>query len=601
MQCRGPRCSTARTQSEGVLSVKRWWRPFPFVLRLVGLAFGALALSAAPVAAAGPRVITKCSNDGQLQQAAAAGGSYVFAVPCAVTLTKPLTITKSLSLNGAGYRVLITGPTTGSGGRAFTIEGGQVTLTGISFRGQIDGFGASGSPGGSGQPGSNLMGGAMFISSGAHVTVIGNSTSNTLPDVGTLNSSGGLGGDATTAGGNGGGGAAGGDVEGGAAYVSAGGSLTIENAQFDGFISSEGGAGGQGAAAPAPAAQGDGGDGAAAGMAEGGAIYNAGTLTLESARVANSDADSLGGSGGNCCVNGYGGNQSTGGGAAGGDGALSHDALGGGIYNSGTLNLNDATLQFNSATSRGGAGGSTANSGAPGTGAASGNAEGGAIYSTTSLADACVTLGNNTVTSQGGAGGENYTTSNTLGPGPSGQQLGPDIEVAAGKTISSCQTQVSVSDAFVHEPKKGATADANFTVSLNDAASSPVTVHYATKDGSATVAHGDYRDTQGSLTFDPGQATEQTVSVPVHGSGLTKEARFSLVLSAPSGATLNKRSGSARSRPRHWRSRPRSSRMPITARPIPPRWLPRAGPRRTRGGWPMGRCLTDWRLIPSPV
>jgi hypothetical protein len=167
------------------------------------LAVALLALGgAARVAAAGPKLITNCSNDRQLQAAAATGGSYPFAVPCAVTLTKPLTIDKNFSLNGAGYRVLIAGPSTGSHGRVFTIEGGQVTLTGVSFRGEIDGFGTLGaqsgdsSTGGPGQPGADLVGGAMLIDGGAHVTVIGTAVSDALPDIGTLNSAGGDGGDA---------------------------------------------------------------------------------------------------------------------------------------------------------------------------------------------------------------------------------------------------------------------------------------------------------------------------------------------------------------------------------------------------------------------
>jgi hypothetical protein len=64
----------------------------------------------------------------------------------------------------------------------------------VSFRGEIDGFGALGtqggdsSTGGPGQPGADLVGGAMLIDRGAHVTVIGTPVSDALPDIGTLNS-----------------------------------------------------------------------------------------------------------------------------------------------------------------------------------------------------------------------------------------------------------------------------------------------------------------------------------------------------------------------------------------------------------------------------
>ncbi len=320
-----------------------------------------------------------------------------------------------------------------------------------------------------------------------------------------------------------------------------GGSLTVENAQLDGFISSEGGFGGEGAPATAGAVQGDGGNGAAAGVAEGGAIYNAGTVTLESARIANSDADSSGGDGGNCCVNGYGGSQLGKGGASGGNGAPAAQTLGGAIYNSGMLHLEDVDLDFNSVTSRGGGGGSTSYAGTPGAGADGAVAEGGAIYTTTSLPDACATFGSNTVTGQGGPGGVNYSQSTHGTSGTSPPALGPNI--SPGATVHACQIQVDVSDAFVREPAKGRTVDAKFTVSLNDKPRSPITVHYETKDGSATVAHGDYKRTAGVLTFDTGGATEQSVPVPVHGSGLVKEARFSLVLTKPTGATVDRSVG----------------------------------------------------------
>nr|MBA3280261.1 hypothetical protein [Geodermatophilaceae bacterium] len=44
-----------------------------------------------------------------------------------------------------------------------------------------------------------------------------------------------------------------------------------------------------------------------------------------------------------------------------------------------------------------------------------------------------------------------------------------------------------------------------FTVALTAASDVPVTVDYATADGSATVAGGDYQAQSGSLTFAAGQ------------------------------------------------------------------------------------------------
>ena len=77
-----------------------------------------------------------------------------------------------------------------------------------------------------------------------------------------------------------------------------------------------------------------------------------------------------------------------------------------------------------------------------------------------------------------------------------------------------------------------------FTVSLSRAANAPVTVDYATVDGSATAGL-DYTATSGTLTFAIG-VTEQTVSVPLlddaHDEG---EETLILVLSNASGARIH--------------------------------------------------------------
>jgi hypothetical protein len=57
----------------------------------------------------------------------------------------------------------------------------------------------------------------------------------------------------------------------------------------------------------------------------------------------------------------------------------------------------------------------------------------------------------------------------------------------------------------------------NFTVKLSSASTQTVTVEYATADGTATAAEGDYLPTAGVLTFLPGKTT-QTVTVKVNGN-----------------------------------------------------------------------------------
>jgi hypothetical protein len=54
-----------------------------------------------------------------------------------------------------------------------------------------------------------------------------------------------------------------------------------------------------------------------------------------------------------------------------------------------------------------------------------------------------------------------------------------------------------------------------FTVSLSAPAIEPITVNYATADGSATLADNDYQSKSGSLTFTAGQ-TSKTVVVLVN-------------------------------------------------------------------------------------
>ncbi len=83
----------------------------------------------------------------------------------------------------------------------------------------------------------------------------------------------------------------------------------------------------------------------------------------------------------------------------------------------------------------------------------------------------------------------------------------------------------------------GAATTAVFTVSLSAAAKGPVTVQYATADGTAK-AGTDYKSTSGTLTFAAG-TTKQTIAVPVPAAATWKaDTSFALKLSAPSGATL---------------------------------------------------------------
>lgn len=81
-------------------------------------------------------------------------------------------------------------------------------------------------------------------------------------------------------------------------------------------------------------------------------------------------------------------------------------------------------------------------------------------------------------------------------------------------------------------------ASATLEVRLSVASVSPVSVHYATSDGSAT-AGVDYTATSGDLSFAPGE-TSKTIAVPLlsPSPAITRTRSFAVALSAPSGATL---------------------------------------------------------------
>jgi hypothetical protein len=100
-------------------------------------------------------------------------------------------------------------------------------------------------------------------------------------------------------------------------------------------------------------------------------------------------------------------------------------------------------------------------------------------------------------------------------------------------TIIDNAPQISISSVTKNEAGHGATAFV-FTVSLSAAYDAPVTVHYATSDGSATVADGDYLATSGTLTFAPGQTTATITVTVLKDRTVTPSETFYVILSNPS-------------------------------------------------------------------
>lgn len=107
---------------------------------------------------------------------------------------------------------------------------------------------------------------------------------------------------------------------------------------------------------------------------------------------------------------------------------------------------------------------------------------------------------------------------------------------------------LSVGDAKVVEGDD-LTARATFTVRLSAPQPGPVTVNFATADGSATTAGGDYQARLGTATFAAGQ-TSKNVFVTVNGDyAVEAQETFTLTISGSSGPTITRATGTGRISP----------------------------------------------------
>lgn len=98
--------------------------------------------------------------------------------------------------------------------------------------------------------------------------------------------------------------------------------------------------------------------------------------------------------------------------------------------------------------------------------------------------------------------------------------------------------KVSISDPSVIEPDKGQSGEADFTVSLSAASSSPVSVTASTLDGSATAPNY-YTKTSQTITFPANSTKSQTFKVPVVGGAFTAGQKdFFAKLSNPQNAQI---------------------------------------------------------------
>jgi hypothetical protein len=111
------------------------------------------------------------------------------------------------------------------------------------------------------------------------------------------------------------------------------------------------------------------------------------------------------------------------------------------------------------------------------------------------------------------------------------------------RRITKPKPAISIGDASVAEGNAGTTT-LSVPVSLSAAATSTVTVDYATANGTATAGN-DYTAATGTLTFRPGER-EKTIPVAVAGdTSIEPNETFAVTLSNPVNATIGQGSATA--------------------------------------------------------
>jgi hypothetical protein len=112
--------------------------------------------------------------------------------------------------------------------------------------------------------------------------------------------------------------------------------------------------------------------------------------------------------------------------------------------------------------------------------------------------------------------------------------------ISGGQVIKPLPT-LSIEDVSTTEGQAG-TKVLNFTVTLSAGSNLTVTSNFATSNGTAIVG-SDYVATSGTLTFNPGELTK-TIPVTINGDiDFEPDETFTVTLTAPTNATLNKASG----------------------------------------------------------
>jgi len=115
---------------------------------------------------------------------------------------------------------------------------------------------------------------------------------------------------------------------------------------------------------------------------------------------------------------------------------------------------------------------------------------------------------------------------------PTDAELNDERSTAEGVILNDDANYIYISDVQIEEGNDGSTTDAVFTVSLSTPVNAPVTVDFATADGTAT-AGTDYSAVDGTLIFAPGE-TVQEIRVPILGDDVVEgDETFFVNLSNP--------------------------------------------------------------------
>lgn len=115
----------------------------------------------------------------------------------------------------------------------------------------------------------------------------------------------------------------------------------------------------------------------------------------------------------------------------------------------------------------------------------------------------------------------------------------PDRENAVGTIVNDDERppeppRLTLNNVERAEGNTGTTAF-TFEVRLSRPSAQPITVGYATADGTATVADADYRAVRGTLTFEPGQVIKRVTVQVVGDTRFEPNERFFLRLASPTG------------------------------------------------------------------